>query len=999
MAYANRRAKVEVAVFFQDVILSLQRYWGGRGCVLLQPHDQMMGAGTFHPATVLRSLGPGAWRCAYVQPSRRPGDARYGDNPNRLGHYYQYQVVLKPSPLDVQDLYIGSLAALGVDLRKHDLRFVEDDWESPTLGAWGLGWEVQLDGQEVTQFTYFQQVGGIACRPVPAELTYGLERLAMTLQGVDNVYDLQWVDGVRYGDVFHENEVEQSRYVFEHADPTTWFDEFQRHVAECERLAGLSLPLPAFERCIASSHTFNMLDAAGAISVAERARYIARIRDLAVLCATKWEELVASREPAAPAPVEVEPPLPDTRPGTGTREVFVEVVCEELPAGMVRPALAALRDGVVGLLEGVETGRVETYSTPRRLAVSVAGVAPARPQVQRTVQGPPADRAFDAQGNPTAAGSGFARGKGVDPSALTIVDGPKGKVVAVTIQEGGETAVSLLANGLDGVLRGIPFPKSMEWGHGRVRWGRPIHRVNVVYDGAVVAGRAVDLWFAAETVGHRLSDTPVFRFRGSADWLAGLRARGVEPDLDARKRTVETLLAQARAQTSADAIADEALIEEVLHLVEAPALVVAAFDDELLALPPRLLVETMKKNQRTFPLFRAGRLTSRFAVITNNPWGDVDEIARGNAAVVKARFDDARFFLKEDGRRRLEEHGQRLAQMRWIRDLGTMADKQARTASLATALAPLTGADPDIVARAGALSKCDLATQLVGEFPNLQGHVGKLYALGQNEPEAVAVAIEEGWMPRGADDRVAASPAGRALALADRLDTLVACFGIGLVPTGGGDPQGLRRAAQGVLRTLIEHGTRADLRELAAAAHRVLAASPLPTPPESVVADVVEFVLTRFKATREVTGDLVDAVVAVSPPDPVVLDAKVTALAALAGHAEFRAIMTTFKRVLNITRDQQASPPSMNQCTHDAERALLRAVDEVEDRVASAVAALDFRGALDHVLVLRGPVADLFDAVLVDSPDQAERAVRMGLLSRVARTFLTVADFSRISTR
>jgi glycyl-tRNA synthetase beta chain len=678
----------------------------------------------------------------------------------------------------------------------------------------------------------------------------------------------------------------------------------------------------------------------------------------------------------------------------------VEIVCEELPAGMVRGALTALRDGVVGLLEGIEHGEVKTYATPRRIAVSVAGVAPARPRVQRTVLGPPADRAFDAKGAPTSTGIGFAKGKGVDPSALVVADGPKGKVAAVAITEGGETVVSLVGEGLDAVLRSIPFAKSMEWGFGAVRWGRPIHRVNVVYDGRVVAGRAVDLWLGGETVGHRLAPETAFGFRDGASWLAGLRARGVEPDLDARAAKIRALLDEARDTVGgADPIDDEALVEEVVHLVEAPTLVVSAFDEELLALPPRLLVETMKKNQRTFPLLRDGRLTNRFAVITNNPWGDGENIAKGNAAVVRARFDDARFFLKEDGRKRLEEHGLRLAQMRWIRDLGTVADKQQRTAALAALLAPIVGADLQVVARAGALAKCDLATQLVGEFPTLQGHVGKLYALAQGEPEAAAVAIEEAWMPRGADDRVAATPAGRALALADRLDTLVACFGIGLVPTGGGDPQGLRRAAHGVLRTLIEHGTRADLRVLAAAARRVLDESALPNPPASVVDDVVEFVLTRFKATRDVTGDLVDAVVAASPPDPVVLDAKVRALAALAGHAEFRAIMTTFKRVLNITRDQQAPPPSAAQCTHEAERTLLRAVDQVEGKVAEAVAALDFPRALDHVLVLRGPVADLFDAVLVDAPDPAERAVRMGLLSRVARIFLTVADFGRISTR
>jgi glycyl-tRNA synthetase alpha chain len=273
---------------FQDIILTLQRYWGSHGCVLLQPHDAQMGAGTFHPATFLRSLGPQSWNCAYVQPCRRPADARYGENPNRLGHYYQFQVILKPSPPNSQDLYLGSLRALGIELEKHDIRFVEDDWESPTLGAWGLGWEVWMDGMEVTQFTYFQQVGGIECRPIPVELTYGLERIAMYLQGVDDVYDLTWVDGVKYRDVFHRNEVEQSKFNFEHSDPEALFPLFNTYFKECQRLAELGLALPAFDMCISTSHVFNLLDARKAISVAERAEYIRRIRELACLCARTW---------------------------------------------------------------------------------------------------------------------------------------------------------------------------------------------------------------------------------------------------------------------------------------------------------------------------------------------------------------------------------------------------------------------------------------------------------------------------------------------------------------------------------------------------------------------------------------------------------------------------------------------------------------------------------------------------------------------------------------
>jgi glycyl-tRNA synthetase alpha chain len=275
---------------FQDVILTLERYWGAQGCVLLQPHDMQMGAGTFHPATVLRSLGPKPWRCAYVQPSRRPGDARYGENPNRLGHYYQYQVLLKPSPPNSQDLYLGSLEALGIDLDKNDIRFVEDDWESPTLGASGLGWEVWLNGEEVSQFTYFQQVAGVPCRPVPVEMTYGLERLTRALQGVDDVYQISWVEGVRYGDVFHRNEVEQSKYNFEHSSPEVLFELFARHSEESRRLSALGLALPAHDHTIATSHAFNLLDARGAISVAERQQYIKRIRDLAVAAANAWLE-------------------------------------------------------------------------------------------------------------------------------------------------------------------------------------------------------------------------------------------------------------------------------------------------------------------------------------------------------------------------------------------------------------------------------------------------------------------------------------------------------------------------------------------------------------------------------------------------------------------------------------------------------------------------------------------------------------------------------------
>jgi len=266
---------------FQQLILRLNEFWDRQGCVLLQPYDMEVGAGTFHTATFLRAIGPEPWNAAYVQPSRRPKDGRYGENPNRLQHYYQYQVVMKPSPDDIQERYLASLAALGIEAKEHDIRFVEDDWESPTLGAWGLGWEVCLDGMEVTQFTYFQQVGGLDCKPVLGEITYGLERLAMTLQGKENVFDLVWTPGVSYGDVYHQNEVEQSRYNFELSNAEMLFRHFGDYEGEARRLIEAQCTLPAYEMVMKASHAFNLLDARGAISVTERAAYIGRVRALA----------------------------------------------------------------------------------------------------------------------------------------------------------------------------------------------------------------------------------------------------------------------------------------------------------------------------------------------------------------------------------------------------------------------------------------------------------------------------------------------------------------------------------------------------------------------------------------------------------------------------------------------------------------------------------------------------------------------------------------------
>ena len=702
-------------------------------------------------------------------------------------------------------------------------------------------------------------------------------------------------------------------------------------------------------------------------------------------------------------------------------EVFVEVVCEELPAEAVRPALEGLASGLRTLLDGLVGGAVRTYATPRRLAVVLEDVAEARPLNERVVTGPPAERAFDSDGKPTQAGIGFARGRGLEPSALERVSTPKGEVVAVRITEGGERTLALLADGLDGVLRGLPFQRSMEWGEGGMRFARPIHRVNALYAGSLVQGTAAGLKLGCESVGHRLAEDTVFEFHQSQEWLAALRTRKVEPDLELRKERIRGQLAELAQSRGADPIDDETLLEEVTHLVEWPMPVLSTFDSDLLELPPRLLVESMRVHQRYFPLHENGELTNRFALISNNPWGDERLIAEGNARVLRARFDDARFFLAEDKKRALAEHDAQLAKMQWIRGIGTMLDKAHRVADLGAELAALLGADPKKVRRAGVLSKSDLPTQMVGEFPELQGHMGRLYALHAGENERVALAIEEHYLPRFAGDVLPSSPEGAALALAERIDSLTGCFGVGLVPKGGGDPQGLRRAALGVVTILVARGVHVELTELFGNALVHFHARALVADAgydawlkergkaaehvqgrEELAAQLAQFVLTRLQASAVAAGlsaDVVDAVLAVTEADVVRIQAKLDALKELTGSERFVPILQTFKRVLNITREADEPAPSRAALGHPSELALFDAVDRVSGEVASAAEVLDYGRALRGVLELEAPVAALFDNVMVEDPDPAVRSRRMGLLLEVSRVFLRVADFSRISTR
>lgn len=703
---------------------------------------------------------------------------------------------------------------------------------------------------------------------------------------------------------------------------------------------------------------------------------------------------------------------PSTSSASSAREpamhptLFIELRCEELPARFVRIAEAGLRDAVLQLLNGIAHGAVRTWATPRRVALAIEDLAPARPEELSVVTGP-AEAAAYRDGKPTPAAVGFAKGKGIPVEDLILVDSPKGRVIAAQVRSGGQRVVDLLGQGLGDAILGIPFVHTMTWGP--ARWARPIHGLVALYGDALVPAAVAGVAAGRETLGHRLSPGPI-TIDGAEGYAAALRAHFVIADRAEREATIRAQL-DAAARALGLQVGELDLVDEVVDLVEWPQVVACAFDQSLLHLPPRLLVESMGVHQRVFPLFAEDALSHRFLAVSNHPFADTDPecaatIAAGNAKVLGARFHDARFFYAEDRKKPLAVHGEKLARMQWIRGGGTMADKGARVGAIAEELAPRLGASGAAAARAGGLSKADLATQMVGEFPELQGHVGRLLAAFDGEPPELSLAIEEHYLPRFSGDQLPSAALGLTVALADRLDTLTRTFALGLKPKGSADPLGLRRAAGGVVALLLHAGLRIELPGLLRGADRAgasasagLAAAPVGALSDEQLAELVGFVMDRARAalTESHATDVVNAVFASRDHDVVALAARCAAMSALAADPAFEELKTTFKRVMNITKDHTTTAFDPAALVEPAELALAARFGEARDRARACAEASDFAGALHALVTLKGPVDAFFDAVLVMAPEPALREARLGLLSAIALEFRRIADFKHLN--
>jgi glycyl-tRNA synthetase len=1014
---------------FQSIILSLQHFWADHGCLIWQPYYTQVGAGTMNPATFLRVLGPEPWNVAYVEPSIRPDDGRYGENPNRMQQHYQFQVILKPDPGNPQELYLQSLEALGIDPRRHDIRFVEDNWESPALGAWGLGWEVWLDGQEITQYTYFQQAGGQLCDPVSVEITYGLDRIAIALQRVHGFTEIDWNGALTAGDVNLQAEQEHSRYYFEVADVERLRQMYRLFEAEAEACLDQRLVLPAHDYVLKCSHTFNVLDTRGAIGVTERQAFFGRMRDLS----RRVSEAFLEQRQRLEFPFLEDGESREKRVESGKEQIstldsllssfqpfLFEIGTEELPAHDLDDALVQLNARLPALLDELrlEHGEVKIYGTPRRLVVYVQDLAARQPDLEQTVKGPPADRAFDSLGQPTKAAEGFARGKGLAVSDLKVQELDGGRYVVAVVHQPGRPAPAVLAEALPGLVASLRFDKPMRWNHTNVAFSRPIRWLLALYGSgdscAVIPFEYAGLRSGDRTRGLRFREPEEFSVSGPEAYFRRLAEQGIVLEVGTRRAKIQEQVQALAVEAGGGISADPGLLAEVTNLVEAPTALRGSFDPSHLELPGEVLTSVMKKHQRYFPVERlssngasAGpeaktarqaleELLPYFIAVRNGDSQGLEYVVEGNEHVIRARFADAAFFVREDLKRPLEAYLPRLGTLTFQVKLGSMLDKTRRIVALVGDLAPLAGLSPEeapTARRAAELSKADLATHMVVEMTSLQGQMGRYYALQSGETQAAADAIFEHYLPRYAGDLLPRSRPGLVVGLADRLDTLAGLFAAGLAPTGAKDPFALRRAALGLVQALIAQDLDFDLRPALAAAASHL---PIPAAPETQAACLV-FIVERLRNSlleAKARHDVVDAVLAAQGENPARAAQAVKELSAWVARPDWHTILPAYARCVRITRDQaerfEVNPGGFSL---PAEGELYAALERAERASRRPGSVDDFLKAFLPVI----PAVDrFFEDVLVMAEDPAQRRSRLGLLQRIAALARGVADLSRL---
>lgn len=1014
-------------ITFQEFLNRLTSFWEKQGCIIHQGYDLEVGAGTSNPATFLRCLGPEPYRAAYIEPCRRPADGRYGTNPNRLQHYFQYQVILKPSPSNIQDLYLQSLEALGFDLKEHDIRFVHDDWENPTLGAWGLGWEVWMDGMEITQFTYFQAVGGVALKPITGEITYGIERLAMYLQKVNNIFDLQWNQDVTYGDIYHRNEVEWSHYNFEKASIAMWQKHFEDYESEAKKLITDHLPIPAYDFVMKAAHAFNLLDARGAISVTERTGYIARIRDLARQIAESYlasrekqgYPLLKAKQKTAEVPLSKKLLLSETllniHPDS-KQDYLLEIGSEELPASFVTIGSQNLEKLIRELLEKetIDFERISVYATPRRLAIYIHNLAMGKSSQNIEKKGPSIDQVYSPEGQLRPAGEGFFRSLGIPAPKLDMIR--QGHVPGLeirsikgipylfgTLHQEGRATAAILQDQLPALILNLDFPKKMHWGEVDITYARPLHWIVSLFGQEVVPFQVGPIQAGRATYGHRQLAPQACTLKGAQDYVQVLLDHFVMADSEKREKSIHTQLNDLEAELQVNIIERERVIPQVLNLVEWPYLTFASFRPEFLRAPKEVLISEMVEHQKYFPVMNSDHsLKNLFIITANIP--PTDQVREGNQRVLSARLSDGVFLYEEDLKMRLEDFNEKLKKVIFQKTLGTVYQKVERILAHTKVIQKILNVSSSIkVERAALLCKADLASNMVYEFPELQGIMGTYYALAQGEDPEVARALDEHWMPRGENAPLPETETGTVVSLADKFDNLLGCFSLGLKPTSSSDPYALRRQVLGIIKILIKDKYDLSLPEclLACADH---------FPPsiihnkQETVAEILAFVTNRIKTVFQDYGfykDEIEASLSIGCHDIYDTFCRVKALHEFRkeAKAQFHSLYEVYKRAKGQLNGHHSIHIIQDRLIEPAEQQLHALLDHQQQAFQEALAKRDYHQAYALIAKIQPALANLFDQVKILADDLKIRENRLALLRWVFSLFGEILDFSKIQEK
>lgn len=1002
--------------------MTLQRFWAEQGCVIWQPYYSQVGAGTMNPATFLRVLGPEPWNVAYVEPSIRPDDGRYGENPNRMQMHYQFQVILKPDPGNPQEIYLKSLEALGIEPRQHDIRFVEDNWESPVLGAWGLGWEVWLDGQEITQFTYFQQAGGVTLEPVSVEITYGLDRIAIALQGLAGFHDIQWDGKLSAGDINLQAEQEHSKYYFEVADPERLRQMYDLFKNEAVAALEKELVLPAYDYLLKCSHTFNVLDTRGAIGVTERQAFFAQMRDMARRISDLYLEqrqrleypfiqeigTVTGQTATSRQTGEFDPEikiLGENGEFSKPEPFLLEIGTEELPSKDLAAALEQLRQRLPVFFESLRLrhGEIRVMGTPRRLVVSVEALEPRQSDVDEMVKGPPAERAFDTLGQPTKAAEGFARSKGIEVSDLQTKEINGGRYVVAFVRTPGRQTISLLMEAVPKLIAALRFDMAMRWNESNITFSRPIRWLLAIFGDQHIPFEYAGVRSGKVTRGLRFHEPEEIPVGTPGEYFNSLNRQEVVMDVSKRQAHIQGQVNVLAAEVGGSPDDDPNLLSEVTNLVESPRALRGTFEAAYLDLPSEVLISVMKKHQRYFPVKSNAdgaetmqSLLPYFIAIRNGNGEGMDQVVSGNEHVIRARFADAAFFIKEDLKRPLEDYLPKLNTMVFQVDLGSMLDKSKRIQSLVKDLAVqlrFEEEETQAAYRAAELCKADLATNMVVEMTSLQGFMGSYYARHSGEAEGVAKAIYEHYLPRYANDGYPTTKPGLILSLADRLDTLIGLFSVGLAPTGTKDPYAQRRTALGLVQNLIVWKLDFDL---VSGLNAAVTNLPGGVSDESKQA-CLKFIIERMRHLFLDQGsryDVVDAVLASQGEQPYTASIAVQELSDWVQRDDWNSILPAYSRCVRITRHiEEMYEVKQEYLKEPAERDLYVALVAAEATLREPGSVNDFLNVFTPMIPF---INTFFDEVLVMTEEVNLKENRLGILQRISGLADGVADLSKL---